>query len=239
MQFFDQLTTGVQQQLTQSLLPAEEKPAESLESPPPSQWVHECLSKLLCISRDKVHKLTRVHGVLVVLSTGALAWFLVHWFAANSAREHPTEEWLNGAAALSTGVIGLLFLRKELSDAVELQGALREAQEAQARSDEVQTRLGAQMGQLQDHLASAKQEATRAEQARRREQEMVAKLEHNLSMLTNAREMMGDDMESWLGTLDGKLSELTHQTAQLGRITWMQVGPTDCHSLPLIATNCH
>jgi len=224
MQMVHQFSSGVQQQLTQALLPADEKPFDSPESPhQPNQWAHECLSRLLCLSKEKVQKLTRVHGVLVLLSTCALGWFLLHWFVINSANEHPTEEWLNGAAALSTGVIGLVFLRKELSDAVELQTALRETQEAQARSDEVQAQLGAQMERLQTHLASAKEEATRAEAARRREQEMVAKLEHNLSMLTNAREMMGDDMESWFGTLDGKLGELTHQTAQLGRITWMQV----------------
>ena len=157
---------------------------------------------------------------LLAVALLAFVYFLLHWFVLTKADQlFPEEESVNGTAVFAVVVLILVVLRTSMGAAAELLTARTEMAVALNQANQVQERTTEQLGSLQVHLESAEERAREQAEARERE---AQDFEKKLDMVTDLRDKMGDDLNSWLGQLASKTGELSQQAQMLARITWMQ-----------------
>lgn len=207
-----QLQSSFAPQLTDQLLPTEETA--------PDDATHGFLSWVLCSRRENLQKMSWLQWILVATAILAFIYFLVHWFVLTRAEElFPEQELLNGTAVFGVVVLILVVLRGSMSAAAELLAARKEMSVALNQANQVQERTTEQLDTLQVHLDSAEERAREQAEARERE---AQDFEKKLHLVTDLRDKMGEDLNSWLGQLSSKTGELNQQAQMLARITWMQ-----------------
>ena len=213
-------------QLTDALLPpSESAPATAAASAAASADKDCCTScetamqascaKLLWLRMDELRRLACMQHLLLLLVASATLYCLVHWVEL-------APDLVDFAAALAFVMLLLLLLRlllykdKERGKVTELQSALDEAQAAAAAYEKAQQRMEQQLDRVQEHLSGESEHRCRAEAA----------LAQHLALLAQARQHAGEDMESWLGTLDDKMGALSAEVAQQQRLTALQFRST-------------
>lgn len=207
-----QLQSRFAPQLTEQLLPVEDTV--------PDDAAHSFLSWVLCSKRERLQKMSWLQWGLLAVAFLAFIYFLIHWFVLTRADElFPEQEMLNGTAVFGVVVLILVVLRGSMSAATELLAARKEMSVALGQANQVQERTNEQLDSLKVHLESAEERAREQAEARERE---AQDFEKKLHMVTDLRDKMGDDLNSWLGQLANKTGELNQQAQMLARITWMQ-----------------
>lgn len=211
-QLQSQLQSRFAPQLTEQLLPAAETA--------PDDAAHGFLSWVLCTNQAQLQKMNWVQWLLLAMALLAFIYFLVHWFVLTPADDlFPEQEFLNGTAVFAVVVLILVLLRGSMSAAAELLATRKEMAVALTQASTIQARTNEQLDTLQVHLDSAEERAREQAEARERE---AQDFERKLHMVTDLRNKMGDDLNSWLGQLASKTGELNQQAQMLARITWMQ-----------------